>query len=231
MTSLHIDYLELAAGELDLELSADERSRLAVHLASCTSCRRGAIGLRADQRALAQLQPFVLDPAVADRVWRNLEGRRHSPLPALRLVAIAAALALLALATIAVGSQLLQRDADNRLTVVPPAVSEDLRTPAPSESPTPTARLGDLAAGTVVDVVVTALRVRTAPTIDNSKSAKLDPLIGVGAQLEVLDGPVTADGYDWYLVQALGSPHRGWVAAADHDGEPWIQAHAEAVER
>jgi hypothetical protein len=219
MTSIHIDYLELAAAELDVELSADERSRLAVHLASCTSCRRGAIGLRADQRALTQLQPFVLDPAVADRVWRNVEGRRHSPLPALRLVAIAAALALLALATLAVGSQLLQRDADNRLTVVPPA---------PSESPTPTARLGDLAAGTVVDVVVTALRVRTAPTIDNGKSAKLDPLIGVGAQLEVLDGPVAADGYDWYLVQALGSPHRGWVAAADHDGQPWIQAHGEA---
>jgi hypothetical protein len=223
MTSIHIDYLELAAAELDFELSADERSRLAVHLASCTSCRRGAIGLRADQRAMTQLRPFVLDPAVADRVWRNVGTRWHSPLPALRLLAIAAALALLALATLAVGSQLLQRDADNRLTVVP--------TPAPSESSAPTARLGDLAAGTVVDVVVTALRVRTAPTIDNNKSAKLDPLIGVGAQLEVLDGPVTADGYDWYLVQALGSPHRGWVAAADHDGQPWIHTHGEAVER
>jgi hypothetical protein len=35
---------------------------------------------------------------------------------------------------------------------------------------------------------------------------------------------VTADGYDWYQVQAIGWPHRGWVAAADHDGSPWIVA-------
>ena len=31
-----------------------------------------------------------------------------------------------------------------------------------------------------------------------------------------------ADGYHWYRVQALDLPHAGWVAAADHDGEPWI---------
>ncbi len=36
-------------------------------------------------------------------------------------------------------------------------------------------------------------------------------------------GRVNADDYDWYLVQAIGWPHRGWVAAADHDGVAWIE--------
>ena len=64
---------------------------------------------------------------------------------------------------------------------------------------------------------------RTAPTVDNSKSAKLEPLLSRGVQLQILDGPVSADDYDWYLVQAIGWPHRGWVAAADHDGVAWIE--------
>ena len=67
---------------------------------------------------------------------------------------------------------------------------------------------------------------RTLPTVDNSKSVKLDPLLGVGTQLQIIEGPVTADDYDWYLVQAIGLPHHGWVAAADHDGEPWIEDSA-----
>ena len=45
----------------------------------------------------------------------------------------------------------------------------------------------------------------------------------------VLDGPVQASGYDWYLVQptipratAVQYPF-GWVAAAGKDGETWLQ--------
>jgi hypothetical protein len=47
----------------------------------------------------------------------------------------------------------------------------------------------------------------------------------------VIDGPVAGSGYDWYLVQALPEvdlqthpdpPPPGWVAAASHDGHPWI---------
>ena len=45
----------------------------------------------------------------------------------------------------------------------------------------------------------------------------------------VLDGPVQASGYDWYLVQPTimsdtEQPYPfGWVAAAGKDGEPWIE--------
>ena len=47
---------------------------------------------------------------------------------------------------------------------------------------------------------------------------------GRGTQLQIgEEGPVRADDYDWYLVQAIGLPHRGWVAAADHDGEAGIE--------
>ena len=43
------------------------------------------------------------------------------------------------------------------------------------------------------------------------ESAKLEPLLSRGVQLQILERPVNADDYDWYLVQAIGWPHRGWV--------------------
>ena len=44
----------------------------------------------------------------------------------------------------------------------------------------------------------------------------------------MLDGPVEASGYDWYLVDVISEPPEdvsypfGWVAAAGKDGEAWI---------
>src|SRR5439155_12891010 len=125
----------------------------------------------------------------------------------------AAMLALLALAALAVGAQMIRRDRD--LTEVSPTVA-----PSPGAPALPP---GVFVAGSTVDVVTSGLRVRTAPTVDDSKSAKLEPLLSRGVQLQILDGPVSADDYDWYLVQAIGWPHRGWVAAADHDGVAWIE--------
>jgi hypothetical protein len=108
---------------------------------------------------------------------------------------------------------------------VQPSPTSPAETPSTTTGPTiPSSDA--FAADTVVNVVVSDLRVRTAPPVDNAKSAKLDPLLGRGTQLRVIDGPVTADGYDWYLVQAIGLPHRGWIAAADHDGAPWVEDEA-----
>ena len=48
----------------------------------------------------------------------------------------------------------------------------------------------------------------------------------------VLDGPVQASGYDWYLVQPTivsdtEDPYPfGWIAAASKDGEPWIKSES-----
>jgi anti-sigma factor RsiW len=220
MMAMHADFLELAAQEIDFELTPAERETLARHLASCVSCRRAAVGLRADQVAVSRLELIPLDPARAARVWRGLERHdRPSPARILRLVAIAALLALLAQGALVVGSQLL-RDRNSLPELPPKAVVIDTSTEPSAQAVD--AAIGQFAPGSIVEVVVPDLRVRTAPTVDNSLSAKLDPLLGIGVRLQVIEGPVDADGYHWYRVQALDLPHAGWVAAADHDGEPWI---------
>jgi hypothetical protein len=221
MTTVHDEFLELAATSIDFELSATERAALAAHLADCIPCRRRVMGLEADQRAVAQMPAFALTPESVDHV-RGRIGRSGSPArPSLRLLAVAAMLALLAVTAFSVGSELVRRDRDRDLSVVPPTapIESPLSSPGPNASTPP----GVFTVGSVVDVVVTDLRVRTLPTVDNSKSVKLDPLLGVGTQLQIIEGPVSADDYDWYLVQAVGLPHRGWVAAADHDGSPWVE--------
>ena len=224
MTTVHDEFLELAAASIDFELSETERAALAAHLADCIPCRRRVMGLEADQRAVAQLPAFALAPASVDQVRGRIHRSGSPARPPLRLLAVAAILALLAVAAFTVGAELLRRDRDRDLSVVPPTgpIESPLSSPEPNASPAPNV----LTAGSVVDVVSGGLRVRTLPTVDNSKSVKLDPLLAVGTQLQIIEGPVKADGYDWYLVQAIGLPHRGWVAAADHDGSPWVEDRA-----
>jgi hypothetical protein len=61
------------------------------------------------------------------------------------------------------------------------------------------------------------------------ESKRLSPLLDAPQQVFVVDGPVPASGYDWYQIQpidggfVLGGPF-GWVAAAGHDGEPWLSS-------
>lgn len=69
-------------------------------------------------------------------------------------------------------------------------------------------------------------------------SETYEPLLPLGTQLYVLDGPVSASGYDWYQVAPLisaapdldfrgsGALPSGWVASAGRDGEPWIAVDA-----
>ena len=76
----------------------------------------------------------------------------------------------------------------------------------------------------IARVLTDDLLVRSAPGT-GSASAKLRPLLDTGQQVFVLDGPVSASGYDWYLVQPLGSnAPAGWVAAASRSGEKWLGA-------
>jgi hypothetical protein len=76
-----------------------------------------------------------------------------------------------------------------------------------------------------VVVATDGLRVRSLPTVGD-ESARLVPLLAEGARFYVVDGPVTADGYVWYLIQPYGGDERlpfGWVAGGSRDGEPWIR--------
>ena len=79
----------------------------------------------------------------------------------------------------------------------------------------------------IAEVAVDGLRVRGLPNTSED-SAKFERLLGRSDRVFIVDGPVRADGYEWYLVQALvqegsepGGPF-GWVAAASRDGETWI---------
>jgi hypothetical protein len=218
--SEHEAFLELAAAAVDFGLTPTEQAALDGHLSTCVPCRRRVVGLRHDAQAVRHLAPYVLAPERAQRIWRRIDEPRRTSLAALRLVAVAALLALLAVSALSVGAVLLQRDDDLREAVVATPVAS----PAPSDTePSPARPTEGFAADTIVEIVVTDLRVRTEPTVDDARSARIEPLLGLGTRLRIMEGPVIADDYEWYRVEAVGWPHRGWVAAADHDGEPWIE--------
>jgi hypothetical protein len=89
-----------------------------------------------------------------------------------------------------------------------------------------------------VHVITDDLRVRSKPGV-GSDSIKLEPLLWNGALAYVVEGPVAADGYDWYAIDALGEadvqthpdpPSFGWVAAAGTDGEPWLAEYEPGCE-
>ena len=70
------------------------------------------------------------------------------------------------------------------------------------------------------------VRVRSEPRVSDD-SIRYEPVLPLGTELTVIDGPVSASGYTWYKVApvsfvGLEGPGYGWVALAGTDGEPWI---------
>jgi len=97
---------------------------------------------------------------------------------------------------------------------------------APGTTANPTPASGGaiaLATDSIAKVVTDGLRLRTLPRVA-ADSEKLEPLLRRGEQVYVVDGPTRASGFDWYLVRPLrlSTYPPGWVAAADHDGTPWL---------
>ena len=95
---------------------------------------------------------------------------------------------------------------------------------APTPSPTP-----PLHPDGVAQVVTTDLVSRSAP--GTSADSKIYPgALDAPTLLFLLDGPVAADGYDWYLVAPFEKflfdvpevPPLGWVASGSREGEAWI---------
>lgn len=105
--------------------------------------------------------------------------------------------------------------------------------PAADETASPSPEQPDaLGPDSVASVVTTDLVVRSRPEISD-ESEILSPSLSSPTLLYVVDGPVTASGYDWYQVHPFGmhyldfmtgAPPFGWVAAASREGEPWIAA-------
>jgi len=113
-----------------------------------------------------------------------------------------------------------------------PSASVDVEPPSevPLESATPTplvtAKPPPKALAVDSLAVVTAagdgLRVRSAPGT-GSGSKKLSPLLPKGTRMLVVDGPVAADGMDWYEVKASDEEGLfGWVSSG-RNGEQWIK--------
>jgi hypothetical protein len=93
----------------------------------------------------------------------------------------------------------------------------------PSTSPPP----GNvLAVGGAAVTIVDGVRVRSAPSVEDS-SVKYEPLLPNGTVLFVLDGPTAGSGYAWWQVVPTAfaglNGRFGWVAAGSRDGEPWIR--------
>ena len=107
-------------------------------------------------------------------------------------------------------------------TAMPTATATPTATPAPTASAVP----ADPFLGQVVVTVSDRLRVRSQPRVSDD-SIRYEPLLPLGTELFVLDGPASGSGYTWYKVRpvsfiGLDPPGEGWVAMAGKDGEPWI---------
>lgn len=112
--------------------------------------------------------------------------------------------------------------------------------PSPSASPSseaaPPAPL-QIAPDMIVATTVDGLAIRSAPGTGSDRLGRL----AMGTDGYAVSGPVEADGFNWYLVSALGLPPNsgcigpietdpydcpiwfGWLAAASEAGEPWLE--------
>jgi hypothetical protein len=104
-----------------------------------------------------------------------------------------------------------------------PGATPSPRPPDATPGPKPAFRRGD-----VVQTITPRVRVRSLPAVSGA-SAQYTPLLDEGTYARVLEGPVQGSGYWWYRVRVLsgvtldGGVTRGWLAAADHDGAPWVE--------
>jgi serine protease inhibitor len=114
-----------------------------------------------------------------------------------------------------------------------PAQADPLSSAATATTPATSAPSTEpaLGIGSAVVTVSDRLRVRSAPGVSDD-SVKYEPLLPIGTELLVVGGPVEASGFVWWQVEplsiALEESNVGWVAMADHDGEPWIALSGDA---
>ena len=197
-------------------------------------------------------EPAEPRAAFADSLFADLERMTSGAIirrrTSVRWLLVAATLLLVASlgAALAVGSGLIKLPFV--VDVVSPTPSASATTlgsgtPAPSSSAstTPTASPSSAATAIVIDGLakstVDGLTVRATPGTAGARLGTID----TGEMGFVLAGPVSADGYAWYQLAALGLPPNagceppflttpfncpdwlGWVAAGQ-PGQPWLEA-------
>ena len=63
----------------DGELSAEDRTRVATHLSSCTACSQEAAQLKQLSQLFAKIEPITPSPDFTTTFWKKLEQEKRSP--------------------------------------------------------------------------------------------------------------------------------------------------------
>jgi hypothetical protein len=74
----------------------------------------------------------------------------------------------------------------------------------------------------VTNVGEAALLARQAPAPEAPVQSRLDE----GTLVQILEGPVEAEGYTWWLIQD-DAANGGWSAQTSQDGVEWLQPYQE----
>lgn len=235
------DAMQLASAALDFRLTEAEAERLRRAVADCPVCAERAGAYRDQERLLSALPELEVSEATRRRIARAaLTGRVVDTRTPMLLLAAALLIGLALAVAAAVGGVFESRPpvglprADAPGPSASPATARSSGTPAASPGRSvATGGAGGIAlpADTIATVVTANLRVRSAPRVADD-SIRFEPLLQPGDLLFVVQGPVVADDYEWYEVRPIGtagsrpwtSLPSGWVARADHDGEPWVAA-------
>ena len=191
------------------------------------------------------------DAAFTDALFARLEreagGSRRRMSAPWALLAAALLLAGVVGAAVAVGSGLVKLPfvvAIASTTPEPTATPMSSATPVPSESASPTPTLSPSPAASAIRIdglaksTVDRLAVRATAGTSGTQLGTID----TGQLGFVVAGPVSADGYAWYQLAALGLPPNagceppvrttpftcpdwvGWVAGAQRGGQTWLEA-------
>lgn len=109
----------------------------------------------------------------------------------------------------------------------PSASGTTIASATPSAAPSPPA--GGLDVDGLGTVLVSDLVVRSAPGVEPATSSVLPGRLTTDDRVFVVDGPVAASGYEWYLVAPLrradGSQGPfGWIALASREGDAWVRS-------
>lgn len=129
--SIHEGFETLAAEAIDFDLDEYERAELDRHLAMCAECRRSAAAFRDDAAAIASEAGPSLAPGRSAAILANVLRPRKSS-PPLRLLAVAALLAIFGAGVGVAGMQFLGRLDDPNLAVASPSPSSTPGLPSAS---------------------------------------------------------------------------------------------------
>jgi len=204
--SIHEGFLELAAAAIDFDLDEYERAELDRHIDGCDACRRTAAAFRDDAAAIGSGAAPRLSPARSEAI---LAGALWPPKssPPLRLLAIAALIAILGAGLGVAGMEYIRRSADPRVAVLP----------GPSDSSAPGPSSGPSARPTV------AARSTPQPSGATPRPAGFlaAGTLPVGGSVESLGSPIRmAPGPDGALYVSIPARGGSVLALLDSTGRP-----------